>query len=118
MGKRKEEEIIAVHENEDYQILEKEEVRIIFSSAVSTTCKSSAIIIEIHSHRIKSFINSIIPKQASFVMEFGLKQAQRDLRASTFKKSSLQVWNMETVIQLRDWLESEKEFGTGVSDCT
>lgn len=77
--------------------------------------KSSAIVIEIYSHRIKSFINKLIPKQSGLLIEFCEKQAAKDLRASTLKKASEQTWNIETLLAFKSWLHYEKEFGTAVT---
>ena len=103
-------EILAIEENGDYQILVKDEnIKIVFTqpgTAATFSQKTSAIVVEISSHRIKSFINSIIPKQGNFIIEYCSKQAKQSLRASTFKKISYQIWNIETIIGLRDWLQS------------
>ena len=115
MGKYKnsvEKEVLAVEENGDYQILVKDdETKIIFAhsgTAASFSQKTGAIVIEIASHRIKNFINSIIPKQGHFILEYCSKQANQNLRASTFKKITYQTWNIETIIALRGWIQSEK----------
>lgn len=78
--------------------------------------RGSAIVVEIYSHRIKCFINTLIPKQAGLIIEFCEKQASKDLRASTLKKASEQSWNIETLLSFKSWLHYEKEFGTAVTN--
>lgn len=106
-------------ENGDYQMLIKgEEAKIIFTGAGTGPLyagRSAAMIVEVSSHRMKAFINSIIPKQGAYLIEYCLKQTSQNLRASTFKKVTHQSWNVETMVSLRDWLQSEKEFATGIT---
>jgi hypothetical protein len=83
--------IVGVEEGSDYQILQRNETKILFignSHGSSSTHKSSAIVVEILSYRVKCFINRIIPKQAGFLVDFCEKQAAKDLRTSTLKKAS------------------------------
>jgi len=99
--------------------LVRNETKILFiccGDGTNFSHKSSAIVIEVLSHRIKSFINSIIPKQCGLIIDFCEKQAAKDMRASTLKKASYQSWNIETVIQFKNWLHYEKEFGTAVTN--
>ena len=101
--------MIGVSEGSDYQILIRNETKILFvGHGANLGHKSSAIVVEILSNRVKSFINSIISRQGGFLIDFCEKQAAKDLRASTLKKASEQTWNIETILSFKNWLHCEK----------
>lgn len=70
--------------------------------------KSSTIFVEVSCYRIKHFINKVIKKQAGFLLDFCEKQAAKDMRASSFRKTSEQIWTIETIIAFKNWLHYEK----------
>ena len=99
-------------------LVSADQSRVMFTgvgTAATYAHQTSAIIVQVGSHRIKNLLNSIIPKQGAYVLEYCLKQTMKDLRASTFKKPSYQMWNVESILSLRNWLQCEKEFTTGAT---
>jgi len=47
-------------------------------------------------------------KQGAYFLDFCEKKATKDVRASTLKKASEQIWNIETILEFKSWLHSEK----------
>lgn len=54
-------------------------------------------------------------KQGAYFLDFCEKKATKDVRASTLKKASEQIWNIETILEFKSWLHSEKQFATGLT---
>lgn len=45
-------------------------------------------------------------KQGGYFLDFCEKKALKDVRASTLKKASEQIWNIETILEFKSWLHS------------
>ena len=64
--------------------------------------KTDGVVIEVVSHRLKRFIDSLMNKQAGFFIDYIEKQNLLELKKSTFKKTLYQKWNIENLLRLRD----------------
>ena len=96
--------IFIVIENGDIQTLIRESTKITFicSGDIMKSNKTDGVVIEVVSHRLKRFIDSLMNKQAGFFIDYIEKQNLLELKKSTFKKTLYQKWNIENLLRLRD----------------
>ena len=96
---------MGVSENGDYQMLINGEDVILFGSGKLIPKKLDTMIVSFRSCRLKMFINTIIPKQSGFLMEYCRQKMVGELRKSTFRTRNVQGWTIETIMDLHEWIK-------------
>lgn len=105
--KPNEEEVIGVGNFGDIEILIKGDSKIVIGAGHKCYSKNEELMIICPSIKIKIFLNSVIPKQASLLVDYYQSKVKTDLRKSTFRTCNLQMWTAETVMEFSEWVRRD-----------
>lgn len=61
------------------------------------------------SARLKTFLNQMIPRNASWLVEYCRSKVMADMRKSSFRSKSFYTWTVETVMEFREWVRERHE---------
>ena len=105
--KSKEQEILGVEHFGDVEMLIRGEEKLFIGTSSKPYTKNDELMIVCPSTKLKIFLNSIIPKQASLLMDYMRSKIVTDLKKSSFRNRNFHTWTAETVIEFSEWAKKE-----------